>query len=356
MKKHSYYSIIGLCLVAMTCSSCATIFSKKQTVTVTSDVDGASVYKGKKYVGKTPLTFQTKAAKQTFTVTKEGYEPQKIYTSVDIRWNTLWNWFNCWTGWFVDIATGSTQKYRETNYFVSLKDPSINEVHNSRQETRNYKNMTVEDAAGILLTTAANTAAQIEAGKAQRKAEEAIKKEMELAEHQARVAQNKAKYAEFQAMTNRSAANTSTYQVQPTNKSQGSYNDLLTSDAAWNTQVQMWVQQYGVEKTREMVNQKRASDYQQSVQSYKNNSNMQSNNERIISAITSNRRQFYIKVKAYSIVAYSEGLNQIGEHDWKNIIPVNYVKTGVGTPYTGDITREFKYTARINKIQIYFNL
>ena len=75
----------------------------KQTITVYSDVEGAQVYKGSKYVGNTPLVFETKSAKSTFTVKKEGYEPQTINTDVDIRWNTLWNWFFILYNWSYHI-------------------------------------------------------------------------------------------------------------------------------------------------------------------------------------------------------------------------------------------------------------
>ena len=343
MRKNHWISFLGLFLVSMTFCSCATLLSKKQTVTVTSDVDDALVYKGKKYVGRTPLTFQTKAAKQTFTVTKEGYEPQKRYTSVGIRWNTLWNWFNCWTGWFVDIATGSTQKYLDTEYFVSLKDPSINEAHNSRQETRNYKNITLKDAAEILLPIAANTAAEIQSANAQKKAEEAIKKEQELAEQQARVVEAKARAAEQQA----DAANSPIYQIQPinTSQSQGSYNDLLTSDPTWNQQVIMSVQQYGVEKTREIINQQRIN--QQQLESTTGGYGGE-----IISAVTSNRRAIKIQIRdrkiGGKIVAYSEGGNFAGKQQW------------IGTQSliqkcTSNL--EYKYTAYIKGLgNIYFDL
>lgn len=127
MKKKNLYSILVMIFATMALSSCATLLSKKQTVTVTSDVEGAQVYKGTEYVGTTPLTFQTKSAKSTFTLIKDGYEPQTVYTDVDIRWNTMWNWFNCWIGWFVDLGVGSTQKYGQTNYYVPLKKIEYNQ-------------------------------------------------------------------------------------------------------------------------------------------------------------------------------------------------------------------------------------
>ena len=106
-------------------TSCATLFSKKQTVTIDSNVKGAHVWKGHKYMGTTPLKFKTKAAKSTFTLSKDGYLTTTVNASTGIRWNTLWNWFNgFYPGWLIDLTVGSTQKYTKTNYYVTLKEPT----------------------------------------------------------------------------------------------------------------------------------------------------------------------------------------------------------------------------------------
>ncbi len=336
-------------------TSCATLFSKKQTVTVTSDVDGAAVYKGNKYVGTTPLTFETKSAKSTITVVKSGYAPQTINADVAIRWNTLWNWFNCWTGWLVDIGVGSTQKYEKTDYFVSLKDPSINARHNQiyRHE---YNTIPSDQMAQILVQSVAAGATTYQAANAEKKQREAALKEQQRAEQAARVAQNKEKYAQFQAMTNRKASS-SNYQSNQSYTTQGSYNDLLTSDPNWNTQVRMWVQQYGVERTREIVRQKRNNDYQQSIQNNKTYSQSQIGTERIISAVTSNRVQVKIKVRGNVIVAYSNGLDQFGRQNWSSVIPnANITRTGVGTLHTNGLGKEFSYTANLGGVQIFFDM
>ncbi len=162
-----------------------------------------------------------------------------------------------------------------------------------------------------------------------------------------------------------SSQSTSIYKIQSSGiqnspyYAQGSYNDLLTSDPNWNKQVQMWVQQYGVEKTREMVRQRRANDYSQQAQveqSY-NERVSQSQNERIISAVTSNRQQINIKVRGNSVVAYSNGLNQLGQQNWQSVISVFATRCGIGTPYDdGALSREFSYTAQVNGIRIYFNM
>lgn len=337
-------------------SSCATLFTKKQTVTVTSDVIGAKVYKGSKFVGTTPLTFQTKSAKSTFTVVKDGYAPQIMNTDVTIRWNTLWNWFNCWTGWFVDIAAGTTQKYTKNDYFISLKDPSINTAYNNQHEHQ-YNTIAFEQVTGIVADAAAEGIAAGQQRQAVINQRETERKAQQYAEQQARVAQNKQKYADFQAMTNKNA-HSSDYQSYSTTTSQGNYSDLLTSDAAWNTQVQIWVQQYGVEKTREIVSKKRATDYQQSVKANHNNSQNQAGKERIIFAVTSSRQQVKIKVRGNLIVAYSIGLDQIGKQDWKAVVPsANISKTGAGTLYNDSgLSKEFSYTSNVGNIQIYFDM
>lgn len=356
MNKRYSYSFSLLLLITFSFSSCATLFTKKQTVTVTSDIVGAKVYKGSKFVGTTPLTFQTKSAKSTFTVVKDGYAPQTINTDVTIRWNTLWNWFNCWTGWFVDIAAGTTQKYTKNDYFISLKDPSINIAYNNQHEHQ-YNTIAFEQVAGAV----ANATVQGIAAGQQRQAEinqrEAEREAQQYAEQQARVAQNKQKYTDFQAITNKSA-DSSNHQSYPITTSQGNYNDLLTSDAAWNTQVQMWVQQYGVEKTREIVNKKRANDYQQSVQTNQSNSQTQAGKERIISAVTSSRQQVKIKIRGNVIIAYSIGLDKIGRQNWKAVVPsANISKTGAGTLYDDSgLNKEFSYTSKVGNTQIYFDM
>lgn len=221
---------------------------------------------------------------------------------------------------------------------------------------KNRQNM----AIGLNVVTGA-VAEGVAAGK-QRKAErdqQKAERDAQLqAEQQARVAQNKQKYADFQAMTSKSV-HSSNYQTNTTSyNTPGNYNDLLTSDGAWNTQVQMWVQQYGVEKTREIVKQKRANNYQQSAQSSQSYTNNQSGNERIISAVTPNRQQIKIKVKNNTIEAYSNSLDQINRQNWILVIPNAYIsKTGSGSLYdSGDFSKEFSRTANLNGTQIYFNM
>lgn len=124
---------LTISVLSFSLSSCiCTMFSKKQTVTVKSDVDGAAVYCGKKYVGTTPCTFRTKKAKSTITVSKSGYTTQSINTVVKPRGNAWLEYFAfpLTYFWFYDWAVGTTQKFKETNYFVSLNNIEINQRWN----------------------------------------------------------------------------------------------------------------------------------------------------------------------------------------------------------------------------------
>ena len=229
-------------------------------------------------------------------------------------------------------------------------------VQKATKETE-QKAIQIQNSSNAITNAVMGMIEQNRQEKVLKEQEKAIKKEEQWERLQATTAANKQKYAEFQTMTNKKAS-TSSNSYQSRSTSQGSYNDLLTSDPNWNKQVQMWVQQYGVEKTREIVNQKRASDYQQSVQSSHSNSYNQSMSDRIISAATSSRQQLKIKVRGNSVIAYSNGIDQLGRQEWTPVLPgAGISRTGAGSLYsTGDLSKEFSYTANINGTQIYFDM
>lgn len=211
---------------------------------------------------------------------------------------------------------------------------------------------------GAILNAAAEGVAVYNQQQAIRKQEAAAKEEQLRAERQAAIAQNKQKHAENEAIKNRKASSTSSPIYSANTSSQGSYNDLLTSDAAWNTQVRMWVQQYGVEKTREMVKQRRTNDYQQSIRTNNNYSRGQSGAERIISAVTPSRQQIHVKVRNNMVVAFSNGLDKVGRQNWVPVVPnASISRTGAGSLYdSGNLSKEFSYTANVNGTQIYFSM
>lgn len=170
------------------------------------------------------------------------------------------------------------------------------------------------------------------------------------------IQKNIIEYSQKEDITRNDTKRESTYKIKRSiinNKSQNSYDDLLTSDQNWNNQVHAWIQQYGEEKTRELVYQKRKDDKLQSNEV----NQIHDTNERIISAVTNNRQQIKIKLRGNLVIAYSNGIDQIGEQKWVPVLPVVSIqKTGAGTLYDNDLAKEFSYTAEIKGMQIYFDL
>lgn len=357
MKRNNIYSFLLLLFMAMSFCSCATLFSKKQTVIVNSDIEGALVYKGKKYVGMTPLKFKTKAAKSTFTIYKAGYPTQKIYANVGVRWNTLWNYFNGFFLWPIDLMTGASQKYKTLSYDISLKNPEKNKVYDKYnreliaqqymqqyQQQRQNNQGNGEEIAMAIFGGVLEGIAQSKQIEAERKLQEAERQAQFRAAQQARVAQNKQKYADFQVMTNNKTYSSNYQSNSSYYRTQGSYNDMLTSDPNRNVAVQQSVQQYGASATRNAVNQTNAYNVQpRSTGGY---------GGQIITAVTSNRRAIKIQVRDRKIggriVAYSLGGNVTGQQQWR--------------PTDGIISRctsnmEYQYTAYLQGVgNIYFDM
>ena len=329
--------------MAMT-SSCATILSKKQEVTVTSDVNGAKVYKGKKYVGTTPLTFKTKKAKSTLTVTHPNYGSQTINTDVGIRWNTLWNYFNGFLpGWLIDLACGSCQKYTTTNYFISLKDKSINEAHNATHQNNSI-------SFGEVMTNVILPAA-VEGVDAGLKAKAKNEQKKRAMEEQKKLEREKLQEKSRQYAQNRKQNSmTRQYASQNNSTTYGNYNDLLTSDQDWNKAVQMSVQTYGVAKTRELIKQGKLGG-----------STVSGNNVREAFGITSTGQQVKLRVQDTSngpiVIAYRNG----GASARESWLSVQSGAQNTSFQFDGEKSRDYKYKISCQLmgtssfITIYFN-
>lgn len=197
---------------------------------------------------------------------------------------------------------------------------------------------------GALTDAVAQSIAVSQQREAIEKQEEAARKEQQRAEYAARQAENKQKYAEFQAMTNRKV-HSSDYQSNVSSyRTQGSYNDMLTSDPNRNMAVQQSVQQYGVNATRNAINQANAYDAQsRSTGGY---------GGQVISAVTSNRQALKIQVRDRKIggriVAYSLGGNATGQQQWRST-------DGIISKCTSNM--EYQYTAYLQGVgNIYFDL
>ena len=129
--------------------------------------------------------------------------------------------------------------------------------------------------------------------------------------------------------------------------------DLLTSDPAWNSQVQMLIQQYGVTKTREIINQYRR---QQQGQYNNGNSNFR-DAERIISGVFVHYNQLAVVRLRYfegRITHYSTSRDITGKEQWQSMYPDNPHPTMETTD--GQLAREYKYKVTAQGMTIYFNL
>ena len=133
-----------------------------------------------------------------------------------------------------------------------------------------------------------------------------------------------------------------------------SYRDLLTSDPEWNRQIQLMVQQYGVEKTRQMVKQYRA---QQGQQNYGNQNYNNQNSERVIQGVYVYGNQLAVIRLRYfggKITHISTSKDMMGREQWQQIYPDNPHPTM--SIQDGQLAREYKYKISAGGTVIYFNL
>jgi hypothetical protein len=107
--------------------SCATIIrGTSQTITINSNVSGASVELDGAPVGVTPFTGKIKKGKdKTFTIRKQGYGTQSITLEreFDMVAAGLGNFVSCGIfGTTTDWANGAMWLYNPTTYFVQLQE------------------------------------------------------------------------------------------------------------------------------------------------------------------------------------------------------------------------------------------
>lgn len=112
--------ILSLGLFAVGCASITT--GTYQLVTITSNVDGATILLDGVKVGKTPFTGEIKNNGKILQIEKEGYKSHTISLSKSIEGMF---WGNIITGGTVgsitDFATGAAFQYAPASYQVELK-------------------------------------------------------------------------------------------------------------------------------------------------------------------------------------------------------------------------------------------
>ena len=139
----------------------------------------------------------------------------------------------------------------------------------------------------------------------------------------------------------------------------GSKNDLYTSDPAWNKTVDLMVQQHGLEKTNQMVQQMRSSNSQASAQStqssYQASSGTGNPVGTILSAVTTNKTMIYINVKGGSVTHYATGKDSLGQYKWNYVgnAPITNINM---TPYDAQFGKEFSRAANLSGVgYVFFN-
>lgn len=311
MKNIILFLSLVMCTTIFT--SCATLFNKPQSVTVTSDVDGADVYFGTKYVGKTPLTINTKKQKPYITVKKEGYEPQKLLTVKKVNAKTLWNVFNCFGGVFVDLFSNTFTKYKQTNYFVSLKDPSINEKHNEAILKKREKRAQIfAIAATATLAGLTAYAGAVQADNAKKAEEKRIQEEQRRAQTEAIMKANFQKNVQSQRAAEQQERSKMAAAMMNNQIPTGSNTNrrMETSDLAQYNAVRMSDATLGTNATNQALAQQRLYDAEQRQQSRistQRNSDM--NLGVTENAVTSSGERIQIKVNNGTVTAYSTSRN-----------------------------------------------
>lgn len=117
-----FANIFYLCLLALFCS-CATVFSPSHdTLTFTSEPEGAEVFIDGKRAGATPLTLRM--GRQTFhtsriTVRADGYEAQTFPLSKSFNKVAIFN-LTLWPSWITDALSGSMIEYAPNAYYIEL--------------------------------------------------------------------------------------------------------------------------------------------------------------------------------------------------------------------------------------------
>lgn len=153
-----------------------------------------------------------------------------------------------------------------------------------------------------------------------------------------------------------------------TRANSGSVRDLYTSDMNWNKMVDNLNQQYGPEKTRQMVQEMRNQQIQDRTQATSQSSEWQqksAENQRVsppqhghangvTTAVTTGRTQIYLDIQGGFVQSYATRKDAMGNYNWK------YVGAGITevslTPYGSQFGNEYSKAANILGIgYVFFN-
>lgn len=119
--------LVSLVLVgSLVLGGCATIATgTSQTISITSNVDGAQLFLDGQLIGTTPFHGTVKKNKKVITIEKEGYRSEKIVLSKTLEgafWGNII--IGGTVGSITDFASGGAYTYAPATYQIDLKDNS----------------------------------------------------------------------------------------------------------------------------------------------------------------------------------------------------------------------------------------
>lgn len=158
MKRVAIWSVFALAAVTALCvvlSGCATITQgSSQTVSITSNVEGAAVYLDDQKIGVTPFQGTVKKGKKVVRVEMEGYKTETVAL---FRKTDGWFWGNVILGGFVGSTTdgisGAMYVYAPATYQIDLKSNSQSSLEFDQQYAiRKYSMIYIDDISRELAT------------------------------------------------------------------------------------------------------------------------------------------------------------------------------------------------------------
>jgi hypothetical protein len=125
--KGRFFALFALCGILY---GCATLFAPgTDDITIRTDPEGAEIYDGINFIGKTPLThsfIRDTFENKILTVKMDGRKSQKLYLGRTLEQTALFNFgFFLTTGgatsWGIDALSGHMIKYSPDSYLIELE-------------------------------------------------------------------------------------------------------------------------------------------------------------------------------------------------------------------------------------------
>ncbi len=115
---------LSIVMLALLSTSCATLFSKgSDSITITSEPPGASVYLDARKRGVTPLTLNVKRSvlnSSYVQLKKKGYKTKKFMLKKSLTTAAIFN-LSSVLSWATDVTSGNMIQYSPNDYLIELE-------------------------------------------------------------------------------------------------------------------------------------------------------------------------------------------------------------------------------------------